>query len=100
VTVDSAIEIAVQVSRRLADLCGSPSLKLFGLVLTDLVRNLAPEVELVVSPELFRTYARQLWDGHKLLASAIKVGNVAGARRAQASLNIYFIGAQSELFDE
>jgi GntR family transcriptional regulator, transcriptional repressor for pyruvate dehydrogenase complex len=98
-TLDTVFEITVEVARLLAELCDSPSLALFESVLIDLVVDLQPAVAPVISPELLTAYTQQLRDGHKLLASAIRKGNASKARRAQASLNVYFMG-QSALFSE
>lgn len=99
-TTDTLFEIALRVHRLLAELCSSPSLALFGSVLIDLVADLQPAVAPVISPELLKAYTQQLRDGHKLLASAIKKANVAAARRAEVSLNIYFMAQSAALISE
>ena len=95
ITVETIIDITVAVTQLLTDLCDSPVLALFGSVLSHLIIDLQPAVA-AIAPDQLTTYTEQLRDGHKLLASAISKGNAAQARRAEISLNIYFM-AQSPL---
>jgi GntR family transcriptional regulator, transcriptional repressor for pyruvate dehydrogenase complex len=86
-TVDTAIEISVELTRRLSELCGSPSLALFSAVLSDLVIDLAAQVRPIVPPELLAANTQRVRYGHGLLAQAISEGNMSAARQAQHLLN-------------
>lgn len=81
--VDRALEVSVELSRRMGELCGSPPLALFAAVLTDLVMDIQRQVRPMTPPDLLNRLTRRVHESQVLLARAIADGNMPAARQAQ-----------------
>lgn len=86
VALPEAVEIAVEVGRRLGKLSGNPALALFAAVLSELVTASNRELGSQLSPADSAGLVAALREGHEALARGVGTGDGAAARRAMLGL--------------
>lgn len=84
---DVALEVSVELGRRMGELCGNPPLALFGAVLADLLIDIQQLVRPLTPPEVLDRATSRVHEAHLLVARAIASGNMSAARHAQHLIN-------------
>lgn len=83
----TALQVSIEMSSRIGDLCANPPLALFAQVIRDVALDLQPEVLPTLDPAMVDKMAARAREGQLLLAGALRSGDAGTARLAMQLLN-------------